>query len=106
MLKLSLSLVLVAGLAAATPSYADSKDSGGSIGRGCTLNPFNHTMRCIDFDHCTTDKNGNKTCPVVVTPTRATLAETSKGKTGGKGSKPETQDYLVVTLTDAAITSY
>ena len=104
MLKLSLSLILVAGLAATTPSFADSKDNGGGIGRGCTLNPFNHTMRCIDFDHCTTDENGNKTCPTTVTPTRATLAE-SKGKTGSKG-KPQTQDYLVVTLKDAAISSY
>jgi len=103
MLKLTLSLVLIAGLLGAAPSFADTK-GGGTIGRGCTLNPFNHTMRCIDFDHCTTDENGNKTCPTTVTPTRATLAE-SKGKTGSKG-KPQTQDYLVVTLQDAAISSY
>jgi hypothetical protein len=101
MLKLSLSLILVAGLAATTPSFADSKDNGGGIGRGCTLNPFNHTMRCIDFDHCTTDKNGKKTCPTTVTPTRATFAD-AKGKAGSKG-KHETSDYLVVTLADASI---
>lgn len=101
MLKLSLSLVLVAGLAAATPAFADSKGGAGGIGRGCTLDPFNHTMRCIDFDRCTTDKNGNRTCPTTVTPTRAHAAD-SKGKSGGKG-KHETSDYLVVTLHDASI---
>jgi hypothetical protein len=105
MLRSTLVLLLVAGALSATPSFADTKSGGGTIGRGCTLNPFNHTMRCIDFDHCTTDKNGNKTCPVVVTPTRATFAE-NKGKTGNKGGKHETQDYLVVTLTDASIMAY
>ena len=70
MLKLSLSLILVAGLAAATPSLADSKAGDGAIGRGCTLNPFNHTMRCIDFDHCTRNSKGERVCPVVVTSTR------------------------------------
>ena len=43
-------------------------NSGSGIGRGCTLDPFTKTMRCVDFDNCTTDKNGKKTCPVVVTP--------------------------------------
>ena len=70
MLKLSLSLVLIAGALIATPSFADSKSGDGGIGRGCTLNPFNHTMRCIDFDHCTTNSKGEKVCPVVVTSTR------------------------------------
>jgi len=69
MLKLSLSLVLIAGLLGATPSFADTK-GGGTIGRGCTLNPFNHTMRCIDFDHCTKNSKGETVCPVVVTSTR------------------------------------
>ena len=69
MLKLSLSLVLIAGLLGATPSFADTK-GGGTIGRGCTLNPFNHTMRCIDFDHCTKNSKGETLCPVVVTSTR------------------------------------
>ena len=70
MLKLSLSLILVAGLAATTPSFADSKDNGGGIGRGCTLNPFNHTMRCIDFDHCTKNSKGERVCPTTITSTR------------------------------------
>jgi len=69
MLKLTLSLVLIAGLLGATPSFADTK-GGGTIGRGCTLNPFNHTMRCIDFDHCTKNSKGETVCPVVVTSTR------------------------------------
>jgi hypothetical protein len=69
MLKLSLSLVLIAGIVGATPSFADTK-GGGTIGRGCTLNPFNHTMRCIDFDHCTKNSKGETVCPVVVTSTR------------------------------------
>ena len=64
MLKLALVLALSAGLGTA-PAFADSKGTD-SIGRGCTLDPFNHTERCIDFDHCTTDKQGNRTCPVVV----------------------------------------
>jgi len=69
MLKLSLSLMLVAGLLGATPSLADT-NGGSTIGRGCTLNPFNHTMRCIDFDHCTKNSKGETVCPVVVTSTK------------------------------------
>ena len=69
MLKLTLSLVLIAGLLGAAPSFADTK-GGGTIGRGCTLKPFNHTMRCIDFDHCTKNSKGETVCPVVVTSTR------------------------------------
>ena len=69
MLKLSLSLVLVAGILGASPSFADTK-GGSTIGRGCTLNPFNHTMRCIDFDHCTKNSKGETVCPVVVTSTK------------------------------------
>jgi hypothetical protein len=65
MLKLALTALLVAGLAVPLPASAES-NSG--IGRGCTLDPFTKTMRCIDFDNCTIDKNGKKTCPVVVTP--------------------------------------
>ena len=53
------------------PAYADTNSGGGSASvAGCTLNPFNHTMRCIDFDHCTKNKNGQTVCPVVVTSTR------------------------------------
>ena len=70
MLKLALATILVSGLVAVSPVLAEP--NGSTIDRGCTLDPFNHTMRCVDFDHCTIDKNGNKTCPVVVTPTRAT----------------------------------
>ena len=70
MLRLAFTGLLVAATLSAGPAFADSKSGDGSIGRGCTLDPFNHTMRCIDFDHCTTDKNGKRTCPVVVTTTR------------------------------------
>ncbi len=67
MLKLVFATILVAGLASVGPVLAEP--SGGStIGRGCTLDPFKKVMRCIDFDNCTIDKNGKKTCPVVVTP--------------------------------------
>jgi hypothetical protein len=102
MLKFSLSVALVAGLLAATPSFADSKDGNSGIGRGCTLDPFNHTMRCIDFDHCTTDKDGKKTCPVVVTPTRATLEE-GNGASGGNG---RTLTSLTIGLHGATIASF
>lgn len=68
MIKLIALSFLVAG-SLAVPAFAES-NGGGGIGRGCTLNPFNHTMRCIDFDHCTKDKNGKTVCPVVVTSTR------------------------------------
>ncbi|HVY50279.1 MAG TPA: hypothetical protein VHA07_01830 [Devosia sp.] len=102
MLKLSLSLVLAAGLLSATPSLADSKDDNSGIGRGCTLDPFNHTMRCIDFDHCTTDKDGKKTCPVVVTPTRASLEEDGTGQTGPRHG----QDYLTLTFSNAMMSSF
>ncbi len=105
MLKTSLSLVLVAGLFAATPSFADTNNGGGGIGRGCTLNPFNHTMRCIDFDHCTTDKQGNKTCPTTTTTTKKVADGKTTGKTGGgkKGDKPA--EYLVVTLEQVLVSS-
>ena len=97
MLKLALATILVSGLVSVGPVFSEPNTSG--IGRGCTLDPFNKTMRCIDFDKCTTDKNGKKTCPVVVTPTR--LAAEAKAKGKGKGDK---QDYLIVTLKDALIT--
>jgi hypothetical protein len=104
MFKLAIAVALVAGLAGAGPAFADSKSGHGGIGRGCTLNPFNHTMRCIDFDHCTTDSKGNKTCPVVVTPTRV-MALSADAKPAKRKTKPEdeTKDYLVVTLQDAFI---
>lgn len=69
MLKLSVGLMLIVVTLGATPSLADTK-GGDTIGRGCTLNPFNHTMRCIDFDHCTKNSKGETVCPVVVTSTR------------------------------------
>ena len=97
MLKLAFATILVTGLTSTAPAFAEP--SGGStIGRGCTLDPFNHTMRCVDFDHCTTDKNGNKTCPVVVTPTRATA------EAGGK--KGDQQQYLIYRMNDAMISSF
>ena len=69
MLKLTLALLLVTGALGAVPAFADAK-GGGTIGGGCTLNPFDHTMRCIDFDHCTKNSKGESVCPVVVTSTR------------------------------------
>jgi hypothetical protein len=98
MLKLALATILVSGLVSVGPVFAEPSNSG--IGRGCTLDPFTKTMRCIDFDKCTTDKNGKKTCPVVVTPTRLAAEAKTKGK--GKGSGQ--QDYLIVTLKEAMIT--
>ncbi|RYE08636.1 MAG: hypothetical protein EOP22_12460 [Hyphomicrobiales bacterium] len=68
MLKLAFAAILVTGLVSISPVSAGQ--NGSTIGRGCTLDPFTKTMRCIDFDKCTTDKNGKRTCPVVVTPTR------------------------------------
>jgi len=58
------------------PAFADT-NGGDTIGRGCTLDPFNHTMRCIDFDHCTINSKGEKVCPVVVTPQRVMLRSTA-----------------------------
>ena len=98
MLKRAFATILVSALAAVGPAFADTNNGGNSgIGRGCTLDPFNHTMRCIDFDHCSTDKNGKKTCPVVVTPTKV--------ETNG-GGKKNSSDYLVVRLHDASVMSY
>ncbi len=65
---IALSLIVIASLSA--PAFAATNSGGGSIGRGCTLNPFNHTMRCIDFDQCTKNAKGETVCPVVVTSTR------------------------------------
>ena len=70
MIKFTFALLLVAGTFSAAPAFADTNGGGGGIGRGCTLNPFNHTMRCIDFDHCTKNSKGETVCPVVVTSTR------------------------------------
>lgn len=94
MLKLAFATILVTGLVSVAPSFAGT-NSGSGIGRGCTLDPFTKTMRCIDFDNCTTDKNGKKTCPVVVTPTGA-----ATGQSGGQ------QQYLVYTMKDAMISSF
>ena len=69
MFKFTLALLLVAGTLGTAPAFADT-NSGGSIGRGCTLNPFNHTMRCIDFDHCSKNSKGEQVCPTTVTSTR------------------------------------
>lgn len=97
MLKLTFATILVAGLASIGPASAEPS-SGGTIGRGCTLDPFTHTMRCIDFDNCTTDKNGKKTCPVVVTPTN--VASTGGSKSGNQ------QQYMLYRMNDAMISSY
>jgi hypothetical protein len=100
MLKLAFATILMTGLVSVGPVFADTNNGSGNsgIGRGCTLDPFTHTMRCIDFDNCTTDKNGKKTCPVVVTPTKA---EASSG--GKKGDK---QQYLVVKMENVMVTGY
>ena len=97
MLKLAFATILVTGLAGAAPAFAETNGTSG-IGRGCTLDPFEHVMRCIDFDKCTTDKDGKKTCPVVVTPTKFTA------ETGGK--KGEQQPYMTSQLKDALISSF
>jgi hypothetical protein len=78
MLKPAFATILVTGLVSVTPAFAETNNGNSGIGRGCTLDPFEHVMRCIDFDNCTTDKNGKKTCPVVVTPTKFTA------QTGGR----------------------
>ena len=96
MLKLAFAAILVTGLVSIGPAFAEPNSGG--IGRGCTLDPFTKTMRCIDFDNCTTDKNGKKTCPVVVTPTGVT-AEAG-------GGKKNQQQYLIYTMNDAVISSY
>jgi hypothetical protein len=97
MLKLAFATILVTGLAGTAPAFAETNGTSG-IGRGCTLDPFEKVMRCIDFDNCTTHKNGKKTCPVVVTPYGKLSAE----RKAGKGQ----QEYLVVTMKDAMITSF
>ena len=98
MLKLAFATILVTGLVSVGPAFAESA-GGSGIGRGCTLDPFTKTMRCIDFDNCTIDKNGKKTCPVVVTPTRATSS------TGG-GTPGNQQQYLIYRMNDAMISSF
>ena len=63
MLKtLSILALLLAPLAVPAPALAEG--SGIPTGPGCTLNPFDRTWRCIDFDHCTTKADGTKDCPV------------------------------------------
>lgn len=99
MLKLAFATILVSGLAAIGPAYAEANTGNSGIGRGCTLDPFTKTMRCIDFDNCTTDKNGKKTCPVVVTP----YGKLSASKDTGKS---EQEKYLTFELKDALISSY
>ncbi|MEO8757026.1 MAG: hypothetical protein ABI398_04640 [Devosia sp.] len=69
MLKLTLSLLLVATVVAATPALADTK-GGGTIGAGCTINPWTHVMRCVDFDHCTKNSKGERVCPVIASSVR------------------------------------
>jgi hypothetical protein len=104
MFRLFTIAALVAASLAASPVLAN-QNGGGTIGRGCTLDPFNHTMRCIDFDHCTLDKNGNRVCPVVVTTSRAT-ADNDKGskpKDTKTPPPPPPKDYLVYTLTEVFI---
>ena len=99
MLKLAFATTLVTGLVSFGPAYAEPNSGGSGIGRGCTLDPFTNTMRCIDFDNCTLDKNGKKTCPVVVTPTRATA-------TSGGGNAGNQQQFLIYTMKDAFVSSY
>ncbi|MDR3476308.1 MAG: hypothetical protein P4M09_32095 [Devosia sp.] len=61
-------LLLAAGLClaasgAAAPAYA--ANNAIPTGPGCTLNPFDHTWRCIDFSRCKKAPDGTYTdCPV------------------------------------------
>jgi hypothetical protein len=104
MLKLAFAGLLVAGALGAAPTFA-APANGDTIGRGCTRDPFAHTQRCIDFDHCTTDKNGHRTCPVVVTTTRLAADAKSKGsKSGGKGGS-HPSEYLVFTFDQVLVSS-
>lgn len=97
MLKLAFATILVTGLVSVGPALATANSSNtSSIGRGCTIDPFKHVMRCIDFDNCKLDKNGKRVCPVVVTPMNA------EAKKGTK-KKNDKQEYYVVTLEDALI---
>jgi hypothetical protein len=104
MLKLALAGLLVAGALGAAPTLA-APAGGDTIGRGCTRDPFTHTQRCIDFDHCTTDKNGHRTCPVVVTTTRlAADAKAQGSKSGGGKTHSHPTEYLVLTLDQVLVT--
>ena len=63
MLKLLAALAILAvPLSVPLPAHAEGKVI--PTGRGCTINPFDRTWRCIDFDHCTTKPDGTKVCPV------------------------------------------
>ena len=104
MSKLTIAALLTVGALAATPSLAAKANS--VIGPGCTLNPFNHTMRCIDFDHCTIDKNGKRTCPVVVTTTRNMADAKSKGSKSSSGkADSHPSEYLVFTFDQVLVSS-
>jgi hypothetical protein len=106
MLRLVIIGLLVAGALGTAPVFADSKSGGGTIGRGCTLDPFNHTQRCIDFDHCTIDKNGKRTCPVVVTTTRNMADAKSKGSKSSSGkADSHPSEYLVFTFVLVLVSS-
>jgi hypothetical protein len=100
MFKLALVAIITTGLVSIGPAVAEPNSGTSSIGRGCTLDPFTRTMRCIDFDNCTTDKNGKKTCPVVVTP----YGKLSAASSTSQPDQP--QPYLQYRMTDAMISSY
>ncbi|MBI4921952.1 MAG: hypothetical protein HY834_09405 [Devosia nanyangense] len=70
MLKLAFAALLIAGSLAAAPVFTATAALAETIGAGCTLNPFDHTMRCIDWSKCTKNKNGQTVCPVTITSTR------------------------------------
>src|SRR3569623_1380943 len=106
MLRLFSITALVAATLAASPALASQNSGGGTIGRGCTLDPFNHTQRGIDFDHCTIDKNGKRTCPVEVTTTRNMADAKSKGSKSSSGkADSHPSEYLVFTFDQVLVSS-
>ncbi len=70
MRKLTLLAMLTTAVLVTTPVFSVSAAHAETIGSGCTLNPFDKTMRCIDWSKCTKNKNGQTVCPVTITPTR------------------------------------
>jgi hypothetical protein len=66
MLKLLMlaATLLFAGYGAVSPVYAAANNEIPD-GPGCTMNPFDHTWRCIDFANCKKAPDGTYTdCPV------------------------------------------
>ena len=58
-------LVSAALLSGAAPGLAARNNGGGSIDASCTLNPFNHTIRCYE---CSKQADGTTRCDWVIRP--------------------------------------